>query len=269
MAVFDYRNETFLPPPCDQLECGICHCVFYNPMECPCQHMFCEDCITQWLRDHGTCPECRRVTLTSSLTRASRVIRNVILNLRVQCQNRCRGCQEVCSVEHYEVHRKNCPYQLTKCPNGNCGLEVMLKDKAKHEDTECVFYLASCPVCKEYLIRHALLDHNCFRVLKEEVEFAKEQLRKLQAEKNTLQAQVEDLNRRQVEMREEIRRATHEIRDRRDWEPGVQREACETVRMLQNNMETVRNMTCSMQSLVKFSKSQMSRISIFLAGIRT
>lgn len=42
--------------------CPICRQPFIQPMKSPCLHVFCRQCITEWLSpgDHTTCPTCRR-----------------------------------------------------------------------------------------------------------------------------------------------------------------------------------------------------------------
>ena len=42
-------------------DCPICHEKLVDPTESPCNHVFCHQCITNWLSGPGTtCPSCRR-----------------------------------------------------------------------------------------------------------------------------------------------------------------------------------------------------------------
>lgn len=45
--------------PEDSGECSICHDSLINPKTLHCNHTFCSECISSWLRIHPTCPVCR------------------------------------------------------------------------------------------------------------------------------------------------------------------------------------------------------------------
>jgi len=40
-------------------QCPICHDVLSAPLRLTCTHLFCEDCVGEWLERHSTCPMCR------------------------------------------------------------------------------------------------------------------------------------------------------------------------------------------------------------------
>ncbi|KAK4536309.1 hypothetical protein CDCA_CDCA08G2334 [Cyanidium caldarium] len=49
--------------------CAVCHDEFHvgtRVMEMPCGHLFCEDCLEQWLRVRCSCPTCRQEILSES-----------------------------------------------------------------------------------------------------------------------------------------------------------------------------------------------------------
>jgi len=45
--------------------CSICHDDVSNPVVLTCKHMFCEDCVCEWLERERTCPLCRAVVSTT------------------------------------------------------------------------------------------------------------------------------------------------------------------------------------------------------------
>lgn len=40
-------------------ECSICQDEFKEPIRLPCNHIYCEQCISEWLDQETTCPMCR------------------------------------------------------------------------------------------------------------------------------------------------------------------------------------------------------------------
>ncbi|MCE5295284.1 MAG: hypothetical protein LLF94_11830 [Chlamydiales bacterium] len=44
---------------CIEEECAYCLGPYVNPLQTPCKHTFCNDCITAWLKKDPTCPMCR------------------------------------------------------------------------------------------------------------------------------------------------------------------------------------------------------------------
>ncbi|ESN98613.1 hypothetical protein HELRODRAFT_67009 [Helobdella robusta] len=39
--------------------CAVCHDAFVSPVQLPCGHIYCDECITSWLDRERTCPMCR------------------------------------------------------------------------------------------------------------------------------------------------------------------------------------------------------------------
>ena len=44
----------------EDLLCSICQDVLDDALETPCRHAFCRICITKWLEQKNTCPQCIR-----------------------------------------------------------------------------------------------------------------------------------------------------------------------------------------------------------------
>ena len=43
--------------------CVICYDVHTHPVICSCKHIFCMDCISNWVTIKSTCPLCRRILI--------------------------------------------------------------------------------------------------------------------------------------------------------------------------------------------------------------
>lgn len=57
----DLSNEKVLPYiPADSRDCMFCVSPMENPAAALCGHIFCWNCILDWLRDNGECPLCRQ-----------------------------------------------------------------------------------------------------------------------------------------------------------------------------------------------------------------
>lgn len=72
----------------DEFICTICTLVLENPVQTPCEHSFCDDCIKGWLFMNKTCPVDRRQLTTIELSVPSRVLRNLLNNLNIACDFR-------------------------------------------------------------------------------------------------------------------------------------------------------------------------------------
>ena len=52
----------------DEFICAICTDVVENPVQTPCQHLFCNECIRRWINEgHRTCPEDRQALTVNVL----------------------------------------------------------------------------------------------------------------------------------------------------------------------------------------------------------
>eukprot|EP00118_Oscarella_pearsei_P021368 m.239300 g.239300 ORF g.239300 m.239300 type:complete len:5831 (+) comp40181_c2_seq5:266-17758(+) len=52
-----FCNEKMFGP--NKIECAFCTDVWKDPVQLPCQHIFCQGCITDWIGEQHTCPNCR------------------------------------------------------------------------------------------------------------------------------------------------------------------------------------------------------------------
>ena len=81
------------------LKCSICMDVLENPLQAPCQHTFCKQCISQWLnRGNNTCPEDRQ-RLSLSELKPPRIIQDLLIKLTIRCKNHEEGCRLLAKYE--------------------------------------------------------------------------------------------------------------------------------------------------------------------------
>ena len=76
----------------DELICSICTDVLENPVQTPCQHSFCNDCIKVWVEDgKSSCPVDRQA-LDSKDLKPARILQQLLNNLIIKCKHFHDGC---------------------------------------------------------------------------------------------------------------------------------------------------------------------------------
>ena len=139
-------------PP--DLLCHICQQVLSEPLETPCQHAFCADCIRQWLNKTASCPVDRKPVTIPQLNPLHRVVRSLLDQLIIKCDFVERGCTHTMRLETRRSHVLTCGYGDGLCGYRECALNehktaeeygLLKKDVAAHETT-CNFRLVVCAV---------------------------------------------------------------------------------------------------------------------------
>ena len=78
----------------EDLVCTICTDVVDDPLQTPCDHLFCNECITQWLKGgQKTCPVDQEKLTLNALKQPSRMMRPLINKLTLKCKNYTQGCK--------------------------------------------------------------------------------------------------------------------------------------------------------------------------------
>ena len=119
-----YDRERFIGIDDEDLDdfiCGICIEVIKDPVitSC-CRQTYCNDCITQWLTSHNTCPNDRKPLAQKDLTLPPRAFINVINKLKVKCNFVENGCRKEIKLDQLSEHTLNCEYNLCT----DCGLII-------------------------------------------------------------------------------------------------------------------------------------------------
>ncbi|XP_023236686.1 uncharacterized protein LOC111635817 [Centruroides sculpturatus] len=173
-----YQVENFDPHPNEDLICSICGCVFYDPVECQCLHVYCRNCICDWLSFQNNCPVCRKSVSLFELQPVGPIIKNMIMKLTIRCPNAVHGCKQNFALEEYDSHLVNCDYGIIKC--NKCQEEMQIKDRFKHERLECNYRLIQCEkYCSLILPANSMKYHNCAKELKNEIKNKKKLVNEL------------------------------------------------------------------------------------------
>ena len=146
---FGYPDEQFESVISENLHCGICSCVFKDPIMCKNEHCFCRGCITKHLQNSQTCPSCMQDLTVESLSDAPRILRNLLSEQRIRCDHHERGCQEIVQLENLASHVAMCGKAPVMCANEGCTSQINREDQFRHQGEECKFRKAGCQNCKE------------------------------------------------------------------------------------------------------------------------
>ena len=92
--------------------CSICTDVVECPVQTPCQHLFCNDCIRRWINEgNQTCPEDRQSLTVNALKPPSRLTHQFLNKLIIRCKNHNDGCrlmstfEDVVQLEKHELNQ--------------------------------------------------------------------------------------------------------------------------------------------------------------------
>ncbi|XP_071953482.1 uncharacterized protein [Antedon mediterranea] len=191
-----FEVHRFVTAPDPDLICCVCCCVLDDPMVSPCQHVFCKVCISTWLRNHRSCPNCRAYLHSSRLKPVLPILCNMINRLQVRCENAETGCVYTSQLETYNNnHIDVCEYSMVKCKNNECNIEVLRKHLSEHEN-ECCHRLTKCDKgCDLMFPLGKLREHNCMSELKVKLQKVEDNYQTVSTELSNLEKRVKELER--------------------------------------------------------------------------
>lgn len=107
------RNRFVNSEISDNFLCKICHSVLRDPVQCPNQHYFCGDCITQSLKVRQECPlRCEGKLRIADLKDISRPFLDLLNRMLIKCEFEEFGCKEVTELEFVEEHYQKCEFRV-------------------------------------------------------------------------------------------------------------------------------------------------------------
>jgi protein-L-isoaspartate(D-aspartate) O-methyltransferase len=151
-------NEEFI--------CPICQDVLEDPILVEnCEHLFCRQCINEWLQKSETklCPIDRTEINESTLRPPQRSFRNLITSLLISCDFQTNGCEEWVKIEELSTHAMNCVFnpvlmhQKIECPSG-CG--AIVKRCGLIDNHNCVIFLKDLIRDKNNIIQDLRTQNN-------------------------------------------------------------------------------------------------------------
>lgn len=117
--MFYCRFVNLSPQIADNFKCSVCLDIFEAPLELPCGHIFCLECIRDCFGSSITCecPECRQRVQSSELKPPNRKLLCLLHSLNIKCEFANEGCSMVVRVENLIAHIRECQFSTLPRPS--------------------------------------------------------------------------------------------------------------------------------------------------------
>lgn len=157
LSSMGFDIERFLEPVDDELKCGICFGVLEDPLVTTCGHVYCSQCLVQWIAENGTCPlTCEQLAIDD--LKKIGPLTHLVSKLNIRCGYYQRGCQAILKIESLQAHQHKCQYvkdltsggkimehcdssdqsnQVAVCEKG-CGLPLLYQEPSGHDCTQAL-----------------------------------------------------------------------------------------------------------------------------------
>lgn len=144
----------------DEVTCPVCLNIVKDPLYCSkCEKFMCNPCIEDWVkRGKNNCPHCRQVGSYNKIPRPSI---KMIANIKFNCKNIKKGCNEIVTYENYHRHHKDTCKFIHSFECHECGDITHTPEQfkshleEKHKKTE----LVECMFCNTMVELEQLVDH--------------------------------------------------------------------------------------------------------------
>ncbi len=162
-----FQLALFIDPVDESLKCDLCNAVYQYPVITSCDHVYCEQCLIEWLNNRTECPKaCKQISFEKDVTRLL-PLQILVEQLRTHCVNFTEGCEVVTTLAEMLAHLEVCDYTKKDMVNGlpritcsteqisgpevkslnqvfvcskGCGLPLLFQDSTEHD---CVKSLQS------------------------------------------------------------------------------------------------------------------------------
>ena len=144
----------------DEFKCIIGRGLIEDPVSISCPneiHVFCNLCISSWLKNSNKCPICFKDLLNKKLMKI-RMIKNIVDKMIRYCDDKEKGCKWKGTFEEYFKHNLNCIYRIVNCSRRGCFYKTEFYNLKKHV-FNCEYKHISCPSCNAIIQRKNLTSH--------------------------------------------------------------------------------------------------------------
>jgi hypothetical protein len=118
----------------EHLICSICIEVVEDPLQTPCEHSFCKQCINRWLSEgQRICPVDRQPLTAETLKPPNRLMKDILNNLTVRCKYYGDGCY---LMTKFQYRPKLIEHETNQCQVVQNMVVRELQEKHKREVDE-------------------------------------------------------------------------------------------------------------------------------------
>ena len=144
-----WDTSRFPEDPDPELICCICQGVLEDAVVSPCEHVFCSICVKEWLKESETCPNCRRKINEKDLRQVIPLVKNLISRLKIFCDYKEKGCQEITTIDRLHQHLRRCIFapskQLQEPRKGKSFVKTVFSSfkktmKSSSKTNHCMFF---------------------------------------------------------------------------------------------------------------------------------
>lgn len=109
-----YDIELFVCDVPEEFICSVCHGVMYQPLQTPCEHIFCGACAHEAISRRRLCPVDRRPVTEAELRPMHRVLQSLHEGLHMRCRYAGAGCAKVMRLGEEFTHAADCPFKTSE-----------------------------------------------------------------------------------------------------------------------------------------------------------
>ena len=135
-----FAEQRFTATVDEEFRCPICRDIVDEPITCQCEHVFCKECIEEWIAREPSCPVDRSALKVHHLVGVSRIYKTFYSKLSLKCEFESSGCETVCGVNAVKEHQNKCEFNPNVKSECNNGCKAMIT-KAESLTHNCVQYL--------------------------------------------------------------------------------------------------------------------------------
>ena len=127
----------------DHLLCPICKDVMYQPVQGPCEHSYCYNCLENYFVNVNSvsapCPVCKTILNVEDIHTPHRLLLNLLKTATV----RCRMCKREIPAENLDNHERDCCHYTTMESEEVTDVFSVLKRPLDHPLDEVESHLAT------------------------------------------------------------------------------------------------------------------------------
>jgi E3 ubiquitin-protein ligase NRDP1 len=112
--------------------CSVCKEVLKDPVNTPCGHTFCRECIIEWIRTSPSCPVDRNRLNLENISNAGCTLRSLLDSLPVKCGFSVNGCSYSGKRSSLVNHESGCRFNPTIVCDKGCGLTIQRSEFQNH-----------------------------------------------------------------------------------------------------------------------------------------